>query len=775
MSTFTQFNGPQSMPSTKAITDLIDAYNNVSATLHKHMTDNVDSGVHNVKSYVDTAIQNLKLYEEIDKKISALDLANTYVSTTKFNAELTKTAKVTDVADLKNKVADATNTANTAKSTADSARTELGVLFDLKTAAKTNAVAAINEVNDLLHDLLRSIDDPSYKHEVAGVIEVSKHVLADLKPRAVIDFSTWHKFVATYAGTGTPIDASKSGLYLIGMVSAYYDKTDMTEQNLSRSKAGRMYLKVLNSEPLDCIIDYAITFSNDGKCTGTIQTVCSKGEHTWPGLKVHIVHGTDGSGIQRAWLGISCDNLPTGKHTGTLECYAAGINCIPVNYTGYVAASNVVHEISHVAIADSGTGQIITEAVTTNTLYADKLVDLRGNTIAQSNAIEDTAGVRHYTLEIGMGGADNGHGDPVVYDDVLFHVRPEVLLNTPDGTITSPVITTYEADNLEIPVGGMLRWPATAVSIPVCYAKTDGSLVPAAKYTDLAQVIPPDRDGMIRLPNETNSIIRVTRYDMAKATTAPSTPELTNYITLSDRLKKLEESIQEEDNSTAELEARITAEAEARELADTALGARIDEEAIARTDADTALGTRVDDEVRARIAGDTNLLALNASTNTRITKLHNGSQDAQQTNAIRIAPLDAAANAKLTLQHGIATDTLSPFTLYTFNISGNVSMHTNGAGVIGAWVGVSMPTEPTVTGFRYMWVDDQADLVNWARVLDTPVLDLERNVDGQMSDGVAVYIDKSRHTKRYMVLQLVDNADDYVYWLCIDAAGVNVV
>ena len=251
MSTFTQFNGPQSMPSTKAITDLIDAYNNVSTMLHKHTTDNVDSGVHNVKTYVDTAIQSLKLHEEIDKKISALNLANTYVSTTKFNDELTKTAKVTDVAELKNKVAEANDTANTAKSTADNARTELGVLFDLKTAAKTNAVAAINEVNDLLHDLLLSMKDPDWKHEVAGVIEVSKHVLADLKPRTVIDFSAWHKFVATYAGTGTPIDTSKSGLYLIGMVSAYYDKTDMTEHNLSRSKAGRMYLKVLYSEPLD--------------------------------------------------------------------------------------------------------------------------------------------------------------------------------------------------------------------------------------------------------------------------------------------------------------------------------------------------------------------------------------------------------------------------------------------------------------------------------------------------------------------------------------------
>ena len=33
MSTFTQFNGPTLMPSTKAITELLDAYNTLSASL----------------------------------------------------------------------------------------------------------------------------------------------------------------------------------------------------------------------------------------------------------------------------------------------------------------------------------------------------------------------------------------------------------------------------------------------------------------------------------------------------------------------------------------------------------------------------------------------------------------------------------------------------------------------------------------------------------------------------------------------------------------------
>ena len=51
----------------------------------------------------------------------------------------------------------------------------------------------------------------------------------------------------------------------------------------------------------------------------------------------------------------------------------------------------------------------------------------------------------------------------------------------------------------------------------------------------------------------------------------------------------------------------ITAEAQARADADTALGGRIDDEAQARADADTALGGRIDNEAQARADADTAL------------------------------------------------------------------------------------------------------------------------------------------------------------------------
>lgn len=786
MSTFTQFNGPQLMPSTKAVTELIDAYNNLSATLHKHMTDGVTTGVHAVQQYVDNAVKSLASLNDVDTKLNALDLKGTYATKRELSDNLSTKADMAVAQDAVSKASAAENVAAAAKLVADTIRNELGNIKQLNTTAKTDIVTALNEVDKLLKDWLVEFGSDSVTKTMGGALEVNSHIVSDLLPRTVIDFCDWHKFAAVYAGTGTPIGTGKSGLYLIGMVSSRYSSTDMKEDDLARSKAGRLYLKVLNSEPLDCIIDFSVTVGKDSACTGTIQTVCSKGAGTWPGLKLHIVHGTDGSGIKRAWLGISCDKLPTGQNTGTLECYAVGENCIPVGYTGYKAASNVVTEIAHITIADDGTGQLVQESMTLDTLYVDKVMDNRGNTVLQSNMVEDNEGVRHYTLDIGKGGADNGHGDKVHYDDIMFHIRPEVMLDTPDGPITSPLVSTYEADNLEVPVGGMLRWPATAVKLPPCYAPADGRALPAVDYPDLAEVIPPDRDGMITLPNETHSIIRVRRYDMAKATVAPATPEVNNYRTLSDRLSKLGTKLDGEMATRAQADtglgdritttsARLDTEVAERTQADTVLSDRITTEVAERTQADTVLGDRITAEEAARVQTDTGLQVLSVSTNTRITKLHNGEHDSQQTAKVVAAPIATDGNATITLQHDIRTPTLSPFTLYTFELGGNVSVHENGGGVKGAWVGVSFVTEPTVKGFRYEWFADQAELVNWSQMLTKDILPLEINVDGKGNNGVAFYVDKTRHEKRWLAVQFIDNADNYVYWCCIDATGVLVV
>lgn len=790
MSTFTQFNGPQQMPSTKAITELIDAYNNLSATLHKHMSDGVTAGVHTIQQYVDNAVKALASLDDVDAKLNALDLKGTYATKRELSDGLATKADLATTQDAVSKSSAAENVAAAAKLVADATKNELGNIKLLNTTAKTDVVSALNEVNKLLKDWLVEFGSDSVTKTMGGALEVNHHIVSDLLPRTIIDFCDWHKFTAVYAGTGTPIDTSKSGLYLIGMVSSRHSSTDMKDDDLARSKAGRLYIKVLNSEPLDCIVDFSVTAGKDSKCTGTIQAICSKGAGTWPGLKLHIVHGTDGSGIKRAWLGISCDKLPTGQNTGTLQCYAVGENCIPVGYSGYKAASNVVTEIAHVTIADDGTGQLVQESMTLDTLYVDNIMDGRGNTILQSNMIEDTAGVRHYTLDIGKGGADNGHGDKVPYSAIAFHIRPAITIDTPDGPVTAQLVSTYEANNLEVPVGGMLRWPATAVKLPPCYELTDGRKVPAVDYPDLAEVIPPGHDGMITLPNEMHSIIRVSRYDLTAATAIPTTPEVTNYRTLSDRLDKLGTRLEGEaatraqadtdlgDRITAEETARTQADAELNDriaAEDAELSDRIAAEEAARTQADTELGDRITAEEAARVQTDTELQVLNTSTNTRITKLHNGEHDAQQTNKIVVAPVSPDGNAAITLRHDIRTPTLAPFTLYTFELGGNVSVHENGGGVKGAWVGVSFVTEPTVKGFKYEWFADQAELINWSQMLTKDILPLEENVDGKGNKGVAFYIDKTRHEKRWLAVQFIDNADNYVYWCCIDATGVTVL
>lgn len=787
MSMFTQFNGPTLMPSTKAITELLDAYNTLSASLQRHCADTGDTNVHSLKSYIDNVVKDLATVQAVDTKISGLDLKNTYATKKELTDGLAGKASTVDVTNAVNTANDAKQQADSTKQSLDSTKNTIGTLNDLTTIADKSIVSAINEVNDKLLELIGSINDPDIVKTIKGVLDVTDRITADIvSPRKVIDFIEWHKFTAQYAGTGTPDDTATSGLYLIAMVSHDYSTTDMTEHTGTRSKPGRMYLKVLNSHPLNACIDFAVTVKNDNTYIGNIQVVCSKEAYEWSGLRFHLVNGTDGEGVPHVWLAISCDKLPVGATTGTLVAYGAGVNCFPVGHKGFKHASNVVHGITYTAIADESTGQAVVDKIAVNQFSTDLICDLQGNIIAQSSTYDDADGLdigtKVYTLEIAKGGGDDGHGNPVKYRDVLFHTRPNVALSMPDGaTAKAPLITSYEADNLVVPVGAILRWPATAkTDAPAGYLRTDGSSVSATQYPDLAEVIAPGIDNMISLPNETHGIIRVSRYDIADATKAPDVPEVMNYLALSARLKA------EIERSTAADQA-VEAKLAGYNDKDTALDARIDQEILNRETADNTLSVRIDDanaiskqleqmlntETQERIAADTNLLTLHGSTNARITKLHNGAHDAQSSGSVRLAPSsDATANIVVTSDN--TAPVLAPYTVHTYTFTGTTSRHQNGAGVQGGWVGIGIITEPTVTGFRYAFVDDKSELVDWANKLGV-LLPLEDNVDSAGHKGVALYINKEQHDTRYAILQLYDNADNYVYWLKLDATGVTVV
>lgn len=791
MSMFTQFNGPTLMPSTKAITELLDAYNTLSASLQRHCADTGDTNVHSLKSYIDNAIKDLATVQAVDTKITSLNIASTYATKKELTDGLVGKAATADVTNAANTANTAKQLADTTKRDLDSVKTTIGVLNDLAPTAKNTLVAAINEVNGKLLKFINDIGDASIVKTIKGTLDVTDRIAADmLQPKKAIDFMEWHKFTAQYAGSGTPGDTSTSGLYLIAMLSHDYSTTDMAEHTGTRSKPGRMYLKVLNSHPLNACIDFAVTAKNDSTYVGNMQVVCSKEANEWPGLRFHLVNGTDGDGVQHVWLAISCDKLPVGAQTGTLVAYGAGVNCFPVGYKGFKHASNVVHGITYTAIVDESTGQSVTNSITVNQVATDIIYDLKGNVIAQSMLYDDADGLdigtKFYTLEIAKGGGDDGHGNQVKYRDVLFYTRPNVALSTQDGdTVKAPLITSHEADNLSVPVGAILRWPATAkTDVPTGYLRTDGSSVPATQYPDLAEVIAPGIDNMISLPNETHGIIRVSRYSIADATKAPDVPEVMNYLALSARLKaEIARSTAADkavdiklagysDNGTA-LSAKIDKEIKDRAAADTALSGRIDAESTARSQADAALEQSIDTEAKERIAADTNLLTLHGSTNARITKLHNGAHDAQSSGSVRLAPSsDATANIVVTSDN--TASILAPYTVHTYTFTGTTSRHMNGAGVQGGWVGIGIVTEPTVTGFRYAWANDKSELVDWANRLGglTP---LEDNVDGAGHKGVALYIDKEQHATRYAILQLYDNADNYVYWFKLDATGVTVL
>ena len=161
MSTFTQFNGPTLMPSTKAITELLDAYNTLSASLQRHCADTGDTNVHSLKNYVDNAINDLATVQAVDTKITGLNIASTYATKKELTDGLAGKAATADVTNAVNTANTAKQLADTTKKDLDSAKATIGMPTDLATSAKSNLVSAINEVNGKLLKFISDISDES--------------------------------------------------------------------------------------------------------------------------------------------------------------------------------------------------------------------------------------------------------------------------------------------------------------------------------------------------------------------------------------------------------------------------------------------------------------------------------------------------------------------------------------------------------------------------------------------------------------------------------------
>ena len=360
MSTFTEFNGPQGggLPVAQ-ITKLIDAYSGLSTKLNEHISNSVNSEaakskVHGVLDYVD-GIKN-KLETSLTNKANSKDLIDTNKAVEELKSLIASvdnemTQMACSVGSLREKVKNkAEKSAVDSKASAESVNTVNKALAELK-KAWDDFSACYSEVKGENNKYLRILFDCS--------VQAAEYLIGKVQAHKYIDFTQWADVAAQFAGTGiADDDTNTNGLYILGELSFDWSgmgNTAAKPNGFAAYKAGRAYIKYVNSDPFDSIVDFTASYAND-KWTGTLTQQTSRSPGSWLNLSYHLIEATDRTGQKRVYLAISADELALSdgnarkpdqdgyyntNDTGNtaysnLRFYVSGVNFIPLTDTDRV-------------------------------------------------------------------------------------------------------------------------------------------------------------------------------------------------------------------------------------------------------------------------------------------------------------------------------------------------------------------------------------------------------------------------------------------------------
>ena len=521
MSTFTMFNGPQGAagPSTKDITSLISAYNELSIKLTQHIAEFATSDgstVHAIKSYVDAIKNELEatITTKADSsKVGTVALAsiNGQIYTDLSNAvnALThyiesKYAKATDLV----KYVPSTSVSDKASST-DKLQTASEVKKSID-ALDINKYATNADFNKELLAAINKLSDGTFKLLIADIVQATNNFVGLLHAHKVIDFTKWAKFSAPFAGTGS-LDTNINGVYILGCISLDWSDDSDAPNAAYAHKAGRAYIKYVNSNPFDAIIDFTVT-KTDESHIGSLTAHVSKKAGTWEDLAFHLILGTDSKGNEHAYVAVSSKGLASSSTAySNTDFRACGENFIPVGEVGYATPSGMLEGITTATIGTNASSITAIDNLILNKLWSDNYMDAEGSTFLKVVATNVNDKI-HRQLVIG----DNTH------DDLIFAKRPSLIIEDRDGNkVQAYFVTTQDIANNMLPVGAIIRWAA---------ANDDGSLrdipdgwldisvaqtqVSSTDYPDLAKVLGTDIYNYIKMPVESHSIIKAKNFDI---------------------------------------------------------------------------------------------------------------------------------------------------------------------------------------------------------------------------------------------------------------------
>lgn len=500
--TFTKGNGPCNPPSAPAIgsvksyTQLIEAYEHLTAELHAHvesMVTNPGNDPHDVPKYIAAKLaakQDLLTFDSVPDKRS-----NNPVYSKGIAAAIE--AGMNAVRDEKQ---DKLTFDDYPNSGSQRPVTSQGIYEAIQSLWTFIDSVVMSEPDDKPYEdspsrilsggVYKGIEEATadirnfiMKFNVSDNFVMAKTILGSLKyilgemhVQCVLDFTDWASFGAPFAGVATDNYSATSGAYILGMLSPnWQDENNAQPDTPYRSKSGRAYIKYINNKPMDAVIDYVVSYDG-ANYTGTIDAMVAKKDDTWEDLAFHIIKGTSAEGNVALYLAVSCSSFTYDRDSYPTVFRASGINFIPVSANGYVVPNNIA-DIRQAPICSVGCYNV-------------------PNTHAYHSI---AAEISYMRTVYGL----NGNPAFSIMDDgtVKFAKSPYI------GDIMATFASTEDI-NEAMPVGAIVRWAFSTLPNNR-YKLCNGATLKASQYTELAKVAEVDDYGNIHLPIEDNAIIRV--------------------------------------------------------------------------------------------------------------------------------------------------------------------------------------------------------------------------------------------------------------------------
>ena len=640
MSTFTQFNGPQgsSGPSAKDITAFIDAYNQLSVKLTAHLeaTAPNDAAVHGIVSYVNSVKTELNAALGAKAENTALNDVRSTAQAAATKDELS--AAVTNMQQL------IAGKAESKDLTAKADKTSV--------EAVQNGVAALATSVDLLkaevvkYTAITDIDD-STKAAFSVIIETSEYFIGKLKAAKVIDFTKWAHFSAPFAGTGALTDTATNGAYILGCLSLDWEQDENAPDEEHAHKSARAYIKYVNSNPFDAIVDMSVTKTADG-FVGSLTVHLAKKSGTWKDLAFHLISGTNSKHKECVYLAVSSDGLSSSSSDYTNTNFrACGENFIPVGEDGYVTPTGMLSGITSAAIGTNASSLTAIDNLHVEQLWSDNYFDGDGyNLLRVVSKIDPDTDTTYRQLFIG----DANH------DEITFIKRPSMIVEDAEGNqVQAYFVTARDITNVTLPVGAIIRWAPVdddgkLKNVPTGYLACDGSQISNADYPELCELLGTDIYGMAKLPTEDHSIIKAIFFNITDKASQPDYDELVEFSMLN---KKINKEIDRAKETESGLSERIVTNAET-----------INKEIIRATAKEAELAENISAESARAVESENSIKATVEAAESSITDNHTAIEEAEKKIADNKAAITAeeqrATLRETELQSGIeASDALT--------------------------------------------------------------------------------------------------------------------